>query len=120
MLSDTNVILDGEWLTVPDIMERAGASLATVRTWLEMRDLIGMRRGPNRALMVPAGFVSDAGPMKALRGTFTVLADSGLSDDEILQWLGEVDESWTGGSAMGALHAGHKTEVRRRAMEVAS
>lgn len=120
MLSDTNVILDGEWLAVPDIMELTGASLATVRTWLADRDLIGMRRGPNNALRVPAAFVEPTGPMKALRGTFSVLGDSGLGDDEILQWLGQVDDSWTGGSAIGALHAGHKTEVRRRAMELAS
>lgn len=120
MLSDSNVILQGEWLAVPDIMEVTGASLATVRTWLADRDLIGMRRGENNALMVPAAFVDRTGPMKALRGTLSVLGDSGFSDEEILQWLGQEDDSWVGGSAIGALQAGHKTEVRRRAMELAT
>ncbi|MGB3184888.1 MAG: Rv2175c family DNA-binding protein [Ornithinimicrobium sp.] len=119
MPSDINVILEGEWLSVPDIMERAGTPQATVRTWLADRDLIGMRRGPNHALMVPAAFVLPAGPLKSLRGTVSVLGDSGLSDPEILTWLGRSDDTLPGGSAIGGLLAGHKTEVRRRAMELA-
>ncbi|MGC1207479.1 MAG: Rv2175c family DNA-binding protein [Ornithinimicrobium sp.] len=119
VISDNNVIHEGDWLAVPDIMERTGRSLPTVRTWLQERDLIGMRRGPNNALMVPSAFVTDEGPLKALRGTLSVLGDSGLSDEEILTWLGERDETLLGGSPIGALEGGHKTEIRRRAQELA-
>ncbi len=117
VLSDNNVILEGDWLAVPDIMELTGRSLPTVRTWLQERELVGMRRGPNNALMVPAAFVTKEGPLKSLRGTVSVLTDSGLSDEEIVVWLGRVDETLLGGSPIGALQGGHKTEIRRRAQE---
>ena len=43
-----------------------------------------------------------------------------LSDDEIVEWLFTPDASLpAGGSPMGAMLAGHVTEVRRRAMEAA-
>lgn len=111
--------MDGEWVAVPDIMELTGYSLATVKTWLHERELVGMRRGANNAVMVPSIFVTPQGPLKGLRGTISVLTDSGLTDTELLQWLGESDETLAEGSAIGALRAGHKTEVRRRAQEVA-
>ena len=34
---------------------------------------------------VPAGFVGEEGPLHALKGTFTVLADGGMSDIELLR-----------------------------------
>lgn len=117
MVSDTDVIL--EWLSVPEIMERTGATLPEVRRWLHDRELVGLRRGPNKALMVPATFVLDEGPLPSLRGTAIVLADNGLSDAEIIEWLHEPDESLEGGSAIASLLAGSKTEVRRRAQEQA-
>ncbi len=49
-----------------------------------------------------------------------VLADGGMADDEVLVWLFTPDETLpVPGSPMDALRAGHKTEVRRRAMEQA-
>ena len=49
--------------------------------------------------------------------TFTVLADHGYSDAEIVDWLFARGEDWPAGqSAMEAIGAGVKTEVRRRAM----
>ncbi len=119
MVSDNDVIHGGEWLTVPEIMERTGAGLAVVKGWLQDRELVGMRRGPNRALMVPADFLTDEGPVPALRGTVTVLADGGFSDEEIISWLHDPDKTLAGGSAIASLRAGSKTEVRRRAQEVA-
>lgn len=106
-----------EWLSVPDIIERTGVQFQQVRTWLQDRELIGLRRGKNNAVMVPAGFLTDEGPLPALRGTFTVLADGGLSDEEIIDWLHRPDDSYDAGSAIASLHAGAKTEVRRRAQE---
>lgn len=107
------------WLAVPDIMELTGVSLSQVKTWLQEREIIGARRGPNRAVYVPEGFLTEEGPVPALRGTITVLADGGFGDEEIITWLHEADDSLQGGSAIASLREGNKTEVRRRAQEMA-
>lgn len=107
------------WLAVPDIMELTGASLALVKTWLQERELIGARRGPNKAVYVPASFVTEEGPLASLRGTVTVLSDGGFNDEEIIAWLHEADDTLQGGSAIASLREGNKTEVRRRAQEMA-
>ncbi len=115
MVNNTDVIR--EWLSVPDIIEHTGASFVQVKRWLQDRELVGQRRGANNALVVPATFVSPDGPLTALRGTITVLTDGGLSDAEIIDWLHAPDDTLEGGSAIASLHAGAKTEVRRRAQE---
>lgn len=107
------------WLAVPDIIELTGASLGQVKTWLQERELIGARKGPNKAVYVPATFVTEEGPLAALRGTITVLSDGGYRDEEIIAWLHEADDSLQGGSAIASLREGNKTEVRRRAQEMA-
>ncbi|WP_235585654.1 Rv2175c family DNA-binding protein [Serinicoccus chungangensis] len=117
MVSDSDVI--SEWWTIPEVMERTGVSLQQARRWVQERDVVGLRRGPDAVLMVPAGFFVDDGPLPALRGTITVLADGGQSDEEIVSWLHAPDDSLPGGSALASLHAGAKTEVRRRAQEQA-
>ncbi|MGC5583649.1 Rv2175c family DNA-binding protein [Ornithinimicrobium sp. W1679] len=117
MVNGIDVIPSDGWLSVPEIMERTGAPLLTVRRWLQDRELIGLRRGPNNAVMVPAGFLGEDGPLPPLRGTITVLADGGMSDEEIVEWLHRPDDTLPGGSPVASLHAGAKTEVRRRAQE---
>lgn len=107
------------WLAVPEIMELTGASLAQVKTWLQDRELIGARKGPNKATYVPATFLTEEGPLASLKGTVTVLGDGGLGDEEIITWLHEADDTLQGGSAIASLREGNKTEVRRRAQETA-
>jgi len=107
------------WLTVPEVAERQGVALSSVRRQLQDRELLAVRRGENRALYIPAAFLTDDGPRPELKGTFTVLTDGGMNDGELLLWLFAPDASFTGGSPMAAILAGHKTEVRRRAMETA-
>lgn len=125
MVNDSDVTSDSEtgdttgWLAVPDIMELTGASLGQVKTWLQERDIIGERRGPNKAVYVPATFLTEEGPLVPLRGTITVLSDGGYRDEEIIAWLHQSDESLQGGSAIASLRAGNKAEVRRRAQEMA-
>lgn len=109
-----------EWLTVPDVADRLGLRLTDVRRMLEERELVGARVGERGVLQVPGAFLDDEGPLPALRGTFTVLADARMSDEEIIEWLFTRDETLPGGpTPVEAIRAGFKTEVRRRAMEEA-
>ncbi len=109
-----------EWLSVPEVAERLGIRLADARRLVEDRELLAVRIGERHALAVPAGFLGEDGPLAALRGTFTVLADGGMDDVEIVRWLHTPDPSLpVAGNPLDAIRAGFKTEVRRRAMEEA-
>lgn len=78
------------------------------------RRLIAVRLdGP---LVLPKDqFVEEDGvsvPLGNLRGTLTLLADAGYSDDEMYEWLYRVDEE-LGQTPMNALRAGGHRAVRR-------
>ena len=108
--------LVGEWTTVPDIAERYRMPLARVRQLLADRELLSMRVGERRVVSIPAKFLDDDGPRPELKGTFTVLADGGMDDGEILRWLFTPDATLpVEGAPIDALIGGFKTEVRRRA-----
>ena len=110
----------GDWVTVPDIAERWGWSLARVRQAIADRELLAARTGSRQVVAVPLKVLGETGPRPELRGTFTVLADGGMNDDEILRWLFTPDETLpVDGAPIDALIAGHKTEVRRRAQVTA-
>lgn len=113
--------LVGQWAHLPDIAERYGLPLSRVRRFIADRELLTLRVGPNLALAVPASFLGTTGPRPELRGTFTVLADGGMNDLEIIRWLHTADESLPGGGGtpLDALTRGFKTEVRRRAQALA-
>jgi hypothetical protein len=112
--------LVGDWLTVPDIAERMGLRLSDVRQMIEDRRVLAARIGPRNVVSVPARFFNEHGPLPELPGTFTVLRDGRMSDAQILRWLFTSDDSLpVPGAPIDALLAGHKTEVRRRAMEAA-
>lgn len=109
-----------EWTTVPDIAERLGLPLSRVRQFLADRELLSLRVGERNVISIPAKFVTDEGPRPELKGTFTVLADGGMKDDEILRWLFTADDTLpVDGAPIDSLIAGHKTEVRRRAQAMA-
>lgn len=109
-----------QWWTVPDVVEHLGQRVQTVRRWIEEREVVGIRRGENNAFAMPAAFFDAEGPIPALKGTFTVLADGGMKDHEIISWLFEPDPTLpVKGAPIDAMKAGFKTEVRRRAMESA-
>lgn len=112
--------LVGTWVTIPDVAERLGIRLVEARRLVEDRELLSHRVGERRVVAVPAGFLGDDGPLPALKGTFTVLADGGMSDVEIIRWLHTHDDTLpVPGTPLDAIRAGFKTEVRRRAMEEA-
>ena len=111
--------LVGSWLTVPDVAERMGIALSAVRRLIEDRELLSARIGERRVVAVPEQFLHED-VFRHLRGTFTVLADGGLDDEEILRWLFTPDSTLrVPGTPVDNLAAGFKTEVRRRAMELA-
>ena len=107
------------WLTVPDVAERLGVPLSAVRRMIDDRELLAWRVGERRIQSVPEQFLDEA-VMRHLPGTFTVLTDGGMGDEELLRWLFTPAPTLPdGGSPVEALVAGFKTEVRRRAMETA-
>lgn len=112
--------LVADWLTVPEVADRLGLRLSAARQLIIDREVLSARIGDRKVVAVPARFFDDTGPRPELRGTFTVLADGGLRDDEIIEWLFTPDPTLpVDGAPIDAIWAGHKTEVRRRAMEVA-
>jgi Rv2175c C-terminal domain of unknown function/DNA-binding protein Rv2175c, wHTH domain len=112
--------LVGSWLPIPDVAERLGAPLSAVRRMVEDRELLALRVGDRSILMVPEKFLGAEGPLAALRGTFTVLSDGGMSDEEAVRWLFTPDPTLpVDGAPIDAIIGGFKTEVRRRAMEQA-
>ena len=120
--SDADATLESlvpAWVTVPDIAERLGVPLSSVRRMIEDRELLAARVGERRVVKVPARFL-DEKALPHLKGTFTVLGDGGMRDEEILRWLFTPDPTLpVAGSPIDALASGFKTEVRRRAMEQA-
>ncbi|HET8989131.1 MAG TPA: Rv2175c family DNA-binding protein [Humibacillus sp.] len=107
-------------MTVPDLAERLGVALSAARRLIADRELLSARIGERRVIAVPAKFLDETGPRSELKGTFTVLADGGMNDDEIIEWLFTPDPTLpVEGAPIDALRAGHKTEIRRRAQELA-
>ncbi len=101
------------WTTVPDIVERLGSDVQSVRRMLEERLLLGVRRGTPKVLRVPLLLVEPA-PLESLPGTLTVLFDAGFTDVEALRWLFTPDDA-LGCSPAAALRANRIAPVRRRA-----
>jgi hypothetical protein len=111
--------LVGEWLNLPDVAQRCDVEVSAVRQMLRDQQLLAVRRGERSVLSVPARLLGPDGPLPEMAGTVQVLADSGLDVRDSLLWLFTPDDSIQGGSPIEALHAGHKTEVRRRAQALA-
>jgi hypothetical protein len=107
-----------DWLTIPDVAERLALDVGKVRRLLQDRYLVAIRRGERNVLSVPSALIVDGAPLPELRGTLTVLMDSGYDDESALRWLFTQDDSLPG-TPVEALRAGRKTEVRRRAQALA-
>jgi hypothetical protein len=105
-----------EWLTMPDLVEVLDVPLGRVRRLIDEHYLIGSRR--TGVFAVPSVFIVDGHPLSSLRGTVIVMQDAGFTDDEIIDWLFEEEES-LGRSPIAALLDGHKSAVRRLARTLA-
>lgn len=107
---------DTRWLTIPDLVEILGIGVSRVRRLIEDRSLLASRI--DGIWRVPEAFIRDGEPLPELRGTLIVLADSGFTDEEAMQWLLNPEES-LGATPIDALRAGRKAEVRRVAQALA-
>lgn len=105
-----------DWLTIPDLVDRLGLTPSKVHRLIEDRHLLAVR--VDGVLRVPAEFLDGAEPLRELRGTIVLLADSGYSDEEAMRWLTTEDDS-LGAAPIDALRAGRKAEVRRVAQALA-
>jgi hypothetical protein len=104
------------WLTVPDLSALLGIPVSRVRRLIEDKSLLATR--VDGVLRVPDAFLRDGAPLPELRGTLIVLADSGFSDEEAMNWLLSDEES-LGRAPIDALLDGRKAEVRRIAQALA-
>lgn len=104
------------WLTVPDLVEILGFSPGKIHRLIEDRQLLAVRR--EKVLVVPEEFLREGEPLHELRGTLILLADSGFSDDEAMEWMLSPEEV-LGASPVEALRSGRKAEVRRVAQALA-
>jgi len=107
-----------EWLTLTDVAEMLGVEINQVRQYLSDGDIVAVRRGERSVTSIPALFIVDGQLVKHLRGTLTVLADSGYSTLEAIKWLHTDDDSLPG-SPIEALRSNRGTEVKRRAQALA-
>lgn len=98
------------WLTIPDLVDVLGIGVSRVRRLIEDKSLLASRIGG--VWHVPELFLRDGAPLPELKGTLTLLADSGFSDDEAMHWLLSDEESLDA-SPIAALRSGRKAEVRR-------
>lgn len=103
-----------EWLTVPDVAERLEIPITRVHALISDFHLASHRRGERSVKSIPALFLDGNNILDPLRGTLSVLHDAGYNEQEAIRWLFTPDESLPG-RPIDALHAGRKTEVRRRA-----
>jgi Rv2175c C-terminal domain of unknown function len=106
------------WLTLPDVAEQLGVEVTRIRPMIKEGQLIAVRRGENRVLMVPTAFIAGDKVIKGLVGTLTLLKDDGFTDEEALEWLFTPDSTLPG-TPVDALRENRGTEVKRRAQALA-
>lgn len=112
------IALVGDWLTIPDIAEMLDLKVTRVHTLISDRSLLAVRDPETNVRKVPALFMRENRVLESLKGTLTVLDDSGFTDEEAIVWLYTEDDSLLG-RPIDALINGRKTEIRRRASALA-
>lgn len=117
MTENSTVGAPATWLTLPEVGERLGLNISRVHQLLRDGQLIAVRR--DGVMRVPAGLIHqdpDGTPavVKHLSGVITLLRDGRFSDEEIVSWLYEPDDSLPG-TPVEALRGNRGTEVKRRA-----
>jgi len=112
------------WYSVPEVADLFGVRQRDVRAMLRDHKLLAVPRGPNAAASVPAELLlgpdepDGPGPLPALRGTLTLLADSGYDAEESFRWLFTPHDELDG-TPIAALRARRTHAVRRAAQTIA-
>jgi hypothetical protein len=105
-----------EVLSLSEVAARLGQPVSRAAQAVRDGHLIAVRRA--KEMVIPAVFLTEDAIVKGLAGTITVLADSGYSRTEMLQWLFAADDSLPG-TPIEALRSGRGREVKRRAQALA-
>lgn len=107
-----------QWLTIPEFAQTLGLEPGEVRDKLRERKIVAVRREPNNAWRIPADFIIPGAVsphiIPTLRGTLTLLADAGMSDEESIEWLITPAEE-LGATPLSCLRDGQRAPVRRLA-----
>ncbi|WP_373298383.1 Rv2175c family DNA-binding protein [Nakamurella endophytica] len=117
-MSDVNADTPGpdagppSYVPVPAIAAALHLVVTRVHQLLRDRQLVAVRR--DGVQQIPLEFVDDTGVVKGLPGTITLLTDAGFSDQEIVDWLFEADDTLPG-RPITALRENRGREVHRRA-----
>lgn len=111
-----------QWYSIPEIADFLGVRQRDVRTMIDDSRLIARRHGENNAWAINgAQLIEDNGeivPLPSLRGTLTVLYDSGFSKEEAFEWLLCANDE-IGQTPLTALRDGNVHAVRRVATGLA-
>lgn len=108
---------DVQMINLPEVSERLGIPVTRVHDLLREGVLLAVRR--SGVVVIPAVFLDEDGEVaRFLPGLLAVLRDGGFSNEEILRWLFEADDSLPGRPA-DALHGHRAREVIRRAQAMA-
>jgi hypothetical protein len=100
------------WLTIDEVADLLGISSGKVRRLIDEHILFSYK--VEKEPMVPANLIVDGEPLSSIRGTMILLLDLGLSLQDAITWLYEVNDE-LGTEPISALLAGHKAPVRRAA-----
>ena len=100
------------WLTIDEVADLLGISSGKVRRLIDEHILFSYK--VDKEPMVPANLIVDGEPLSSIRGTMILLLDLGLSLQEAITWLYEVNDE-LGTEPISSLLAGHKAPVRRAA-----
>ena len=100
------------WLTLDEAAQQLGVSASKVRRMIEEHILFSVR--VEKQPMVPAHLIQNGEPLSSIRGTMHLLLDSGLSQEEAIDWLYAINEDLNS-TPIAELLKGHKAPVRRAA-----
>ncbi|WP_216404427.1 Rv2175c family DNA-binding protein [Arcanobacterium phocae] len=111
-----------KWLSIPETADLLGVPQREVRSAIERRELIAIRRGEHRAWAINSALLAEEHGqvviLPSLRGTLVALHDAGFSSEESLSWLLRENEELED-SPLQALHEGKIHAVRRAIQSLA-
>jgi hypothetical protein len=107
---------DVEVLPVAAVAAQLSVPVSRVHQLVRNGHLLSFRR--DGEVVVPAAFLDGTVVVKGLPGTVTVLRDGGFTDDDVLRWLFDQDDSLPG-TPIEALRSNRGREVKRRAQAMA-